>query len=79
MDIIKFFNISNPSRYTMALGFTQHLVEMSTRDLPGGVKRGWHLRLTTSPPSMNRFCRKFGILDVSKPYRPQWPAYLLLF
>jgi hypothetical protein len=26
----------NPSSRTMALGFTQSLTEMSTRDLPGG-------------------------------------------
>jgi hypothetical protein len=29
------FNLSNPSSRTMALGMTQPLTEMSTRNLPG--------------------------------------------
>jgi hypothetical protein len=39
-----------PSNCTMALGLTQPLVKMSTRNIPGG-KGGWCVRLTTSPPS----------------------------
>jgi hypothetical protein len=35
-QVIRFFNWSNPSSRTMALGSTQPLTEMSTRDLPGG-------------------------------------------
>jgi hypothetical protein len=31
-----FFNLPNPSCRTMALGSTQPLTEMSTRNLPGG-------------------------------------------
>ena len=34
----------------MALGYTQPLVKMSTRKIPGG-KGGQCVRLTTSPPS----------------------------
>jgi hypothetical protein len=34
-----FFNLHNPSSSTMALGSTQPLTEMSTRNLPGGEKR----------------------------------------
>jgi hypothetical protein len=34
-----FFNLPNPSSHTMALGSTQPLTEMSTRDLPGGKGR----------------------------------------
>jgi hypothetical protein len=34
-----FFNSPNPSSRTMALGSTQPLTEMSTRNLPGGKKR----------------------------------------
>jgi hypothetical protein len=34
-----FFNLPNPSSSTMALGSTQPLTEMSTRNLPGGKKR----------------------------------------
>jgi hypothetical protein len=34
-----FFNWPNPSSRTMALGSTQPLTEVSTRDLPGGKGR----------------------------------------
>jgi hypothetical protein len=35
-DEVDFFNLPNPSTRTMALGSTQPLTEMSTRNLPGG-------------------------------------------
>jgi hypothetical protein len=38
--LIVFFNLPNPSSRTMALGSTQSLTEMSTRNLLGGVKSG---------------------------------------
>jgi hypothetical protein len=41
-DDVDFFNLHNPSSNTMALGSTQPLTEMSTRDLPGGKKRPVH-------------------------------------
>jgi hypothetical protein len=34
-----FSNLPKPSSRTMALGSTQPLTEMSTRDLPGATKR----------------------------------------
>jgi hypothetical protein len=38
-DEVDFFNLPNPSNRTMALGSTQPLTEMSTRNLPGGKGR----------------------------------------
>jgi hypothetical protein len=38
-DEVDFFSISSPSSCTMALGSTQPLTEMSTRNLPGVKKR----------------------------------------
>jgi hypothetical protein len=38
-DVIEFFNLPNPSSHTMALGSTQLLTEMSTRNLPAGKGR----------------------------------------
>jgi hypothetical protein len=36
---VDFFNLPNSSSRTMALGSSQPLTEMSTRNLPGGKKR----------------------------------------
>jgi hypothetical protein len=65
----------------MALGSTQHLVKMSTRDVPES-KGGWCGRLTTyhhvAPMSRN-----LGALNLLDPSGPAWPVmgvlYLYLF
>jgi hypothetical protein len=38
-DEVNFLNLPNPSSRTMALGSTQPLTKMSTRNLPGGKER----------------------------------------
>ena len=54
-----FFSDIFPSDCTMALGSTQPLVKMSTRNIPGG-KGGRCMRLTTSPPSCAEYHENLG-------------------
>jgi hypothetical protein len=52
-----FFCLPNSSSCTMALGSTQPLTEMRTRNLPVGVKGGRRVRLT-SQPSVSQLSRE---------------------
>jgi hypothetical protein len=45
--------LPNPSSRTIALGSTEPLTEMSTRNLPGWIKGGRRVRLTNLPPSVS--------------------------
>jgi hypothetical protein len=64
--VIGIFHSHNPSGRTMALGSTQPLTEMSTRDISWG-KGGRFVRLTTLPPSC---------ADCIKIWEPQPPETL---
>jgi hypothetical protein len=57
----------------MALGSTEPLTEMSTRNLPR-VKGDRHVRLTNLSSLVSRFSKKCGSLEVSQPYEPSRPV-----
>jgi hypothetical protein len=57
---------SNSSSRALTLGFTQPLIEMSTKNLSGGKARPAR-KAETLPPSVSRLYRKCGVLDVSSP------------
>jgi hypothetical protein len=70
---MNFSNLRNPSSHNMALGSTQPLTEMSTRNL-AGVQGGRRIRSSSSPPSMSWLTRKYWSLKISKPYGSPRPV-----
>jgi hypothetical protein len=72
-----FFSDIFPSDSTMALGSTQPLVKMSTRDVPGG-KGGLCERLTTYHHIVP-ISRNLGTLTLLDPSGPAWPVMGVLY
>jgi hypothetical protein len=70
-EVIRFFNWLKPSSRTIALGSTQPLTEMSTRNLP--ESSGWQARKADNLTAVSRFLRKSVSLKVTQPYGPPRP------
>jgi hypothetical protein len=78
-EVIRFFFSLYLICRTIALGLTQPLTEIRTRNLPevGGVKGLRRVRLTTSPPSLCRFSKKkkkYKLLDASQHHESSRPV-----
>jgi hypothetical protein len=58
-DEVDVSNLPNPSSRTMALGATQLLTNLSTRNL-SGVKSGRRVELKTLPSCMSRMSENVG-------------------
>jgi hypothetical protein len=72
-DEVNFLILPNPSSHTMALGSTQPLTVMSTRNLPGGKKRLAH-RADNVAAIYEPNVWKWWALNLSKHYGPPRPV-----
>jgi hypothetical protein len=71
-DEVDFFYLPNPSSHTMALGLTQPLTEMNTRNLSRGKGQLAHKADVTA--ICESIFKKCGSIDVSQPYEPSRPV-----
>jgi hypothetical protein len=65
-DEVNFFNLPNTSNRTMAMGSTQPVTKMSTRNLPGGKKRPARRADNLAAKCVPNIL-KCGSLNLSKP------------
>jgi hypothetical protein len=66
-EVTEFFNWRNPSSHTLALGSTQPLTEMNTRNLPGGKGQ-----LARRADNLIAICEQIcvGNVGASTPHNP---------
>jgi hypothetical protein len=69
------FNLPNPSGRTMALGSTQSVTEMSTRNHPGGKGRTARRAENLAAICESIVWTKCGSLDLSQSYRSSMACY----
>jgi hypothetical protein len=72
LGTLGFFSCPNPSSCNMALGSTQPLREISTRNLPGSKKRPAR-KVDNLDATYEPIVWKCGSLNLSQPQGPPWP------
>ena len=78
--VIGILHLHNPSGRTVALGSTQPLTKMSTRNISWGYKGGRCFGLTTLPPFWNlRTSTSWNPLGLSRPVQGLLYLYVFVF